>query len=163
MTLTTLIQVILAIPAGGLIDRYDKRRITALALALSVLPTLAFPFCGGLLGAVMVFIPLSVANSFLIPAAGALMADMVPRERRGMAMATLGRGFLLINVRGGVGGGPGMGFILTFPVIIGSFLGGYIYDTCPSVPWLLLGASLAVNAVLATFFLTTRKNGRMTN
>jgi len=157
LTLTMVIQVVLAIPAGSLIDRHDKRRIAALALALSALPALAFPFCGGFTGILMVFVPIGVANAFLIPAAGALMVDMVPGERRGMVMATLGRGMLLTNIRGSVGGGPGMGFVLTFPVVIGSFLGGYIYDTSPTSPWLFLGAALAVNAVLAAFFLKPGK------
>ncbi len=157
LTLSTVIQVILAIPAGDLIDRYDKGKLTALALGFSVLPSLAFPFCDGLFWVLLVLVLISVANAILMPAAGALMADMVPRERRGMTMATLGRGFLLINYRGDIGGGPGMGFILTFPVIVGSLFGGYIYDISPSIPWLLLGAAQAVNTVLAAFFLRTGK------
>jgi MFS family permease len=157
LTISTVIQVILAIPAGNLIDRYDKGKLTALALCLSALPSLAFPFCGGLFGVMLVLLPISVANAFLIPASGALMADMVPRERRGITMATLGRGYLLINYRGDVGSGPGMGFILTFPVIIGSLFGGYIYEISPPIPWLLLGAAQAVNTVLAAFFLRTEK------
>ncbi|NIP36210.1 MAG: MFS transporter, partial [Thermoplasmata archaeon] len=35
LTLSTVIRVLLSIPAGGIIDRYDKRRIAVLALALS--------------------------------------------------------------------------------------------------------------------------------
>ena len=157
LTLTMVVQVVLAIPAGGIIDRHDKRRIAAFALGLSALPALAFPFCGGFIGNLLVFVPLAVGNAFLMPVAGALMADMVPSERRGMVMATLGRGMLLTNIRGSIGGGPGMGFVLTFPVVIGSLLGGYIYDTSPSSPWLLLGTALTVNAILAAFFLKPGK------
>ena len=153
LTLNMVIQVLLSIPAGGLIDRYDKRRVAAFALALSAVPALAFPFSGGFLGALLAFVPLAVANAFLMPVAGALMADMVPVERRGMVMAALGRGMLMTNVRGGGGGGPGMGFVLCLPVIVGSLLGGYIYDTSPTMPWILLGLVLMVNAVLAAFFL----------
>jgi len=156
LTLATVIRVLLAIPAGGLIDRYDKRKIAALALALSTLPVLAFPFSGGLLGIVLVFIPISIANAFLMPLAGALMADLVPRERRGMVMATMGRGMLMTNTRGESGGGPGMGFILCLPVIVGSLLGGYIYNANPTYPWLLLGSALVVNATLAAYFLKSK-------
>ncbi|UCH56660.1 MAG: MFS transporter [Candidatus Bathyarchaeota archaeon] len=153
LTLATVIQVALAIPAGSLIDRVEKRRVAAAALALSALPVLAYPYSGGFAGALLVFVPVAVANAFLIPAAGALMIDLCPPDRRGMVMACLGRGMMLINYRGGIGGGPGMGFILTLPVIIGSFLGGYIYDAFQAAPWLLLGAALAVNALLAAFLL----------
>ena len=157
LTLTMVIQMGLTIPAGNLLDKYDKRRLVALALALSAVPALAFPFCGGFFGAVLIFVPIAAANAFLMPAAGALMADMVPSERRGMVMATLGRGMLFTNIRGGGGGGPGMGFILTLPVIIGSVLGGYIYGISPTSPWLLLGAALAVNAIIAAFLLRRLK------
>ena len=155
LTVSTLIQVALTIPAGALVDRYDTRKITALAAGLSALPILVFPFLRGFWGVLAAFAPISVANALLIPAANALMAEMVPRERRGMAMATLGRGMLLTNYRGGVGGGPGMGFVLTLPVVVGSLVSGYIYDAYPSAPWLLLGTALVANAIIAAFFLKT--------
>jgi MFS family permease len=157
LTVSTLIQVALTMPAGALIDRYDTRKITALAAGLSALPILAFPFLRGFWLVLMAFIPISVANAFLIPAANALMVELVPQERRGMVMATLGRGMLLTNYRGGVGGGPGMGFVLTLPVVVGSLMSGYIYDAVPSAPWLLLGSALVVNAVIAAFFLKTEE------
>ena len=73
-------------------------------------------------------------------------------------MATLGRGWLLVNFQGGVGGGPGMGFLLTFPVIIGSLIGGYIYEFNPTAPWLLLGAAMAGNALIAGLLLRPGKD-----
>jgi MFS family permease len=157
LTLATVIQVLLAIPAGNLIDRIKKRRVLTMALALSAIPVLVYPYSHSFLGTFLVFVPLAVGNAFLIPAAGALMADLCPPERRGMVMACIGRGMLVINYRGGTGGGPGMGFLLTLPVIIGSYLGGYIYETYPPAPWLLLGASLAVNAVMAFLFVRRDK------
>ena len=143
-------------PAGALVDRHDTRKITALATGLSVLPILAFPFLRGFWGGLIAFIPISVANAFLIPAANSLMVELIPQDRRGMVMATMGRGMLLTNYRGGVGGGPGMGFVLTLPVVVGSLISGYIYDAIPSAPWLLLGTALLVNAILAAFFLRTK-------
>lgn len=46
-----------------------------------------------------------------------------------------------------------MGFVTCLPVILGSLLGGYVYDVNPVYPWLLLGSALIVNAILAAFFL----------
>jgi hypothetical protein len=85
------------------------------------------------------------------------MVELVPGERRGMAMATLGRGWLHTNIKEKIGGGPGMGFVLTLPVVVGSLMSGYIYDAVPSAPWLLLGLALVVNAVIAAFFLKTEE------
>jgi len=157
LTVSTLVQVVMTIPAGALIDRYDTKKIAALAVGLSALPILAFPFLRGFWLVLIAFIPISVANAFLIPAANALMVELVPRERRGMVMATLGRGMLLTNYRGGVGGGPGMGFVLTLPVVVGSLMSGYIYDAMPFAPWLFLGTALVVNAIIAAFYLKTKE------
>jgi len=87
------------------------------------------------------------------------MVELVPRERRGMAMAILGRGWLHTNIKEKIGGGPGMGFILTLPIVVGSLMSGYIYDMFPSAPWLLLGSALMVNAVIAVFYLRTGEAG----
>ena len=81
------------------------------------------------------------------------MADLVPTERRGMVMAAIGRGSLLLNFRSGPGGGPTMGFLLTLPVIVGSLLGGYMYDYSPHITWSLLGGTVLVNAIIAMFLL----------
>jgi MFS family permease len=157
LTVSTLVQVALTIPAGALIDRYETKKITALAASLSALPILAFPFLRGFWSVLIAFIPISVANAFLIPAANSLMVELVPQDRRGMVMATMGRGMLLTNYRGGVGGGPGMGFLLTLPVVVGSLMSGYIYDAMLFAPWLLLGTALVVNAIIAAFYLKTKE------
>ena len=91
--------MILTIPAGSILDRYDRRAIAAVVLALSAISVVIFPFSKGLLEVLFVLTSLALTNAFLIPAGNALMADMVPRERRGMAMAMLGGELLLINFR----------------------------------------------------------------
>ena len=153
LTLTTVIRVILSAYIGVLIDRYDKRKIVAGALAVSILPIVLFPYCSNITYTMLLFIPIAISNAFLMPVAGALMADLVPSERRGMVMAAIGRGSLILNFRSGTGGGPTMGFLLTLPVIVGSLLGGYLYDYSPHITWSLLGGTVLLNAVIAMFFL----------
>jgi MFS family permease len=157
LTVTNLVQMLLTIPAGTLIDMHDKRKIAAFALALSSIPTLAFPYISGYYSILAVLSVISVANAFLMPVAGAIMADMVPSERRGMAMAAIGRGMLVTDLRGGGGGGPSMGFVMTLPVIIGSLLGGYIFQMNPVTPWIIQGCALFLNAIIATFLLKPTK------
>jgi hypothetical protein len=43
--------------------------------------------------------------------------------------------------------------------VVGSLMSGYIYDMFPSVPWLLLGSALMVNAVITVFYLRTGEAG----
>jgi hypothetical protein len=42
-----------------------------------------------------------------------------------------------------------MGFILTFPAVLGFFIGGYIYDLNPFIPWFAFGVFL----LIGTFFM----------
>ncbi|KYH36158.1 MAG: hypothetical protein AYL28_007080 [Candidatus Bathyarchaeota archaeon B23] len=149
LTALSLVFSTLTLPAGLIIDRYERRKIIALCLALSAIPILAFPFSRGFHQTLLILLPIAVANTFLFPAAGALMADMTPKELRGRVMAALGRGMLIINYRGGGGGGPGMGFFLTIPSILGFLLGGLIYEANPLYPWLILAITTVVSAVLA--------------
>ena len=149
LTALSLIYSILTLPAGLIIDRYDRSRIIALCLAAAIPSIVAFPHSRGFHQTLLIMLPIAVVNAFLFPAAGALMADMTPREMRGRVMAALGRGMLIINYRGGGGGGPGMGFFLTIPSILGFLLGGLIYDANPLYPWLILASAAAVNSALA--------------
>jgi hypothetical protein len=72
---------------------------------------------------------------------------------RGRVMAAIGQGALFINMRGGGGGGPGMGAVLTIPAIMGALLGGFIYQASPRLPWFLMGAAMLVSASICAFFM----------
>ncbi|MCW3979621.1 MAG: MFS transporter, partial [Candidatus Bathyarchaeota archaeon] len=148
------VNVILLLPAGVVVDRFGARRVITVALGLSALPILLFPYIRGFWDAVTLFVAMTVANSFLISGAPAFMAQAVPPDRRGRVMAALGQGMLFINTRGGGGGGPGMGAVLTIPSIAGSLLGGFVYEYNPALPWLLFGASMLINALICAFYVS---------
>ncbi|MFP3950886.1 MAG: MFS transporter [Candidatus Bathyarchaeia archaeon] len=157
LLVATLIQVFTSYPAGSLLDRYGKERILAISLLLATVPIFAFPYSNSFTSTLIVFIPLSVSNGFLIPGAGALMADLVPKERRGRTMAALGRGLLRINYRSSGGGGLGMGFLLTFPSVLGLMTGGLIYEKAAYMPWVLLGSGTLISGVMMAVFIKTGK------
>jgi hypothetical protein len=52
----------------------------------------------------------------------------------------------------GGGGGPGMGFVLTVPIIIGSLFGGYLYSVNPTFSWTLLTGALVICTVISIAF-----------
>ncbi len=152
----------LALPAGIIVDKLGKRKALIAALTLSVLPVFLFVFCRTFLHTLLVLLMTSVANSFIMPTCSALVADFVPREKRGRVMATLGRGMLFIMVGGGGGGGgPGMGTLLTIPMILASLLSGYIYSFNSTYPWLLLTLGFILCLILTVTMVKEPKKAEL--
>jgi hypothetical protein len=105
----------------------------------------------------ILFAVMTAANTLLMSATPAYMAQAIPQDMRGRVMAYLGIGFLFVDARGGSsGGGPGMGALLTIPSILGSILGGFIFNYYAYLPWLLLGGAMILNALLAFFYLESQ-------
>lgn len=149
LLLVSGVTVGLSIPAGIMVDRFGKRRSIIAALALSIFPVSLFVYCKTFLQALIVLLVIAVANSFLMPACSTLLADIVPREKRGRVMAVLGQGTLMIMQEGGGGGGgPGIGFLLTIPMMLGSLVSGYVYSFNPAYPWFLLSSALVLCLIL---------------
>lgn len=155
LLIAAVVNVALLLPGGFVVDRVGAKRALTFALSLSAIPLLLFPVSRGFWDITLLFAAMTFTNSFLISGAPAYMAQAVPLERRGRVMAALGQGMLYINTRGGGSGGPGMGAILAIPSIIGSILGGFLYDYNPVLPWMLFGASMAVSSVICGVFVTT--------
>ena len=68
-------------------------------------------------------------------------------------MSAIGRGVIMVTGPGVGGGGPGMGFVLTIPIIIGSLVGGFIYITNPLYAWFLLTGALIISTAISIVFL----------
>jgi MFS family permease len=139
------------IPAGVLVDRYGRTRSLIASLLFSLVSIPLFIFARGFYQVLAIRLAVGVANVLFIPACSALMADCIPRDIRGRAMAALGRGTVLVAATGGGTGGPGMGFLITVPVMVASLAGGVLYAANPVYPWYFflftILASIAVTAL----------------
>lgn len=139
------------IPAGVLVDRYGRTRSLIASLLFSLVSIPLFIFARGFYQVLAIRLAVGVANVLFIPACSALMADCIPRDIRGRAMAALGRGTVLVAATGGGTGGPGMGFLITVPVMVASLAGGILYAANPVYPWYFflftILASIAVSAL----------------
>ena len=154
LTISSVLSVALTIPAGAITDRFGKRNILIAGLAILLLPVFFFVYSSTFMEVLVIFTIISIINSFLIPACSALIADIVPRRWRGRVMALMGRGVLHIWSGGYPWGGPSaMGFLLSIPMMIGSFIGGYIYGFNPIYPWFLLSASIVLSLILTIVLL----------
>ena len=153
LLIASVINVVLMVPAGMLVDRMGPKRVMTWALLLGAVPMLLFRYATTFVYITALLVIMTVANSFLMSGAPAYMTQSVPPERRGQVMSALGQGMLFINTRGGGGGGPGMGTLLTIPSIIGSILGGFMYGYNPNLLWMSFGVTLVLSAVLSDRFL----------
>jgi MFS family permease len=160
LLITSLVSVILLLPAGIIVDRIGSRKVLTMALLASSLPLFLFPQSSGFWDVVIIVIIGSMASAFLITGAPAYMAESVPTEMRGRVMAAIGQGTLFINVRGGGGGGPGMGAVLTIPAILGSLLGGFIYEFSPPLLWYLMGLAMLASASICAFLMNPEKSSQ---
>ena len=159
LLIAAVVNVVLLLPAGMIVDRIGTKRTLTVALAAAAIPLLLFPFSRGFWDVTLIFVALTMANSVLTSGAPALMAQMVPSEMRGRVMAALGQGMLVINLRGSAGGGPGMGAVLAIPSILGALVGGYVYEYSPTLPWLLMGAAMLLSALINAFLVSVPESG----
>jgi MFS family permease len=141
------------IPAGMIVDRYGRTRflLASLVLSLVAMPTLVL--ASSFVHVLLIRCAVALVNAFFIPACSALMADTVPRDIRGRVMAAIGRGTVMMGASAGGTGGPGMGFIITLPVMLSSLAGGYLYTFNPATPWLFYLISAALSIVLTALFI----------
>jgi len=153
LLISAMFNTVLLVPAGMLVDKLGSKRVLTGALILGSIPMLLFRYADTMFFITALMVIATIANSFLMSGAPSYMTHSVPPERRGRVMSALGQGMLFINTRGGGGGGPGMGTLLTIPSIIGSLLGGIIYGIDPNLLWLSFGLVLITSAAISQKYL----------
>ena len=157
----TALRIVMYIPAGVLVDRWGRTASLLAALLLSLVSIPLFVLAKGFTAALLIRAVIAVASAIAIPASSALMADMVPREIRGRVMAVLGHGGVMIGSAGGGTGGPGVGLLITLPLMIASLAGGYLYDQNPSYPWFFVLITTAISTLLTVLFIRDAKQAEI--
>jgi MFS family permease len=147
------LRCLLYIPAGWAVDHWGRTRCIVGALALGTIAVPSFVFAHTFAQVLLVRVAMAVVAPFFTTASSALMADVVPRDMRGRVMAALGRGTVFIGAASGGTGGPGVGFVITIPLMLASFSGGYLYAAGPRVPWYVVGVALAASLILVALFI----------
>ncbi|MEM7125705.1 MAG: MFS transporter [Chloroflexota bacterium] len=153
LLLETLVRNVLFIPGGLLVDRVGRTvsLVGSLILALVAMPL--FVMATGMSGVLFSRLLIVSAQALLMPASTALMADSVPRHLRGRVMAAAGRGSVMIGAAGGGTGGPGMGYLITVPIMVSSVAGGYLYAADPAYPWYVASGLMVLALGLTVFFI----------
>jgi len=161
LLIETALRNLMYIPAGVVADRYGRSRSVLASLALSLVSIPLFVFADGFIEVLLIRAAIAVANAFFMPACSALMADMVPRDMRGRVMAALGRGTVMIGAVAGGTGGPGVGFLITIPLMLASLAGGYLYAYNPIYPWFFVLIAMAISLILSALFIRDPKEAEL--
>ena len=155
------LKAVIYIPAGVLVDRYGRTRSLMASLLFSLVSIPTFILARGFYQVLAIRLAVGVANVLFIPACSALMADCVPRDIRGRAMAALGRGTVLVGATGGGTGGPGMGFLITIPVMAASLAGGILYAANPQYPWIFFLFTILVSIAVTALWVRDPKTAEI--
>jgi MFS family permease len=153
LLIETLLRSVMYIPAGVAADRWGRTRCIMASMFLSLIAIPAFVLVRGFWPVLLIRAAMGTATAFFVTACSALMADCVPREMRGRAMAAIGRGAVFLGAASGGMGGPGMGFVITVPLMLASLAGGYLYEANPVSPWFLTSGAVAVAIALTALFI----------
>ena len=148
MLIVGAVRIVFSIPMGHLVDLYGTRRTILLAMVLAPVSVIIFPFCHTFLEVLLTLVLLGFVNALIWPASATLIANAVPRDKRGRLLSILGQGLSI-----GWGGVWTSGFLLFIPTTAGSLLGGYIYTANPQYPWAILSLSLALCFILSIRFI----------
>ena len=157
LLIESALKMVLFIPAGVLVDRWGRTASLLAALLLALVSVPSFVLASGFVAVMLIRAVIALAFVIAIPASGALMADLVPREKRGRVMAALGQGGIMIGAAGGGTGGPGVGFVITIPLMLSSLLGGFLYSANPAYPWLFVLLATVLQILLLVFLVRDPK------
>ncbi|MBE0633883.1 MFS transporter [Candidatus Bathyarchaeota archaeon] len=138
------VRLLIATPAGRLMDKIGRRRLLIPFMALTPFYPLVFLLVKDFTQLALLVVVLSVGNAFLMPGFQSLLADNTPRERRGRVTSAVGGGNFFIDVRGtGMGGG----MLLFIPSALAQLLGGVFYEMEPTLPFYIMAAGMALTTI----------------
>jgi len=149
LSISGLLSILLAFPLGSLVDRFGSRKMILLSMGLAPLIIPLFIYAGGFNGVTLVLCALSLINGLLMPAFSTLIANSIPKNRRGRLYSLLGERGVMISYGNFWGGG----FLLFPAAALGSFIGGYVYEFNGAWSWIILAVAMGLNFVLAYIYI----------
>lgn len=142
------IYVLVMLFSGRFTDRYGSKKVMLANLLIAPVINGSFILCQNFYQILAFRMVLAVQNAFMMPAATAIIADIVPRKHRGRAIAAIGWQPVIISI-----GAVSTGFLRFPPYFTGSLLSGYIYDMDVRYPWFLLSVAYASEFLICRFLL----------
>lgn len=138
-TVSTAVTIILGFPLGKLVDKIARKKAVILSYVIFMPASVFFIFSRSFVQLLFVFVVFAVGGCLIMPAYSALEADMIPREKRGRIMGTIGT----LNV------------MATVPA---SALAGFLYSLDPVYPFVF---SIVLGIVVSLIILFAVKEPKV--
>jgi len=149
LSISGFLGIVMAFPQGVLVDKLGPRRMILLSMGLAPPVIYLFLHAGGFYGVVAIMCAMSLINGLLMPAFSTIIANLIPKNRRGRLYSLIGERGVMFSYGNFWGGG----FLLFPAAAVGSYIGGHIYQMNSSYPWIILPLAMVVNFVLAVRFI----------
>jgi MFS family permease len=141
------IALLFALPMGQLVDSWGPKKSILLGMLSAPVIVFLFQFSNGFWAVALAVTLISICNKVMIPGFSTLIANMIPRERRGRLYSLIGERGVTISWGNFWGGG----FLIFPPAALGAWVGGQVYAIRPSLVWQITSVALLVAAFLVVF------------
>jgi len=148
MFLSGLLGISIAFPLGATVDKIGPRKMILLGMTLAPIVLWSYQYAGGFIGVLLILCGVTICNSVMMPAFSTIIANIIPRNRRGRLYSLIGERGIMISFGNFWGGG----FLLFPPAALGSYVGGWIYKINPNYPWMITSVALVICLILIYLF-----------
>ncbi len=142
-----IIALMFALPLGGAVDKFGAKKSVMAGMLVAPIVIYMFQYANGFWSIVAAITMLSLCNKIMIPGFSTLIANMIPRERRGRLYSLLGERGVMISWGNFWGGG----FFIFPPAALGAWVGGQVYAYSPTLVWQITSVAIMVCALMIQF------------
>jgi MFS family permease len=136
-----------ALPMGQVVDSWGAKKAVLAGMLTAPVIIYLFQFTTGFWTVALAITVISVCNKIMIPGFSTLIANMIPRERRGRLYSLLGERGVTISWGNFWGGG----FLIFPPAALGAWAGGQIYAYSPALTWQITSVAILASALMVLF------------
>ncbi|MBE0633446.1 MFS transporter, partial [Candidatus Bathyarchaeota archaeon] len=156
MFISGLLGILVAFPLGSTVDKIGPRKMILLGMFLAPVIIWSYQYMGGFIGVALILCGIVLCNNIMMPAFSTIIANSIPRSRRGRIYSLLGERGISISFGNFWGGG----FLLFPPAALGAYVGGYVYTLNPNYPWMITAVALLIAAVMALLYVHEPKEAQ---
>jgi MFS family permease len=142
-----IVALLFALPLGSAVDRWGPKKAVMAGMIVAPFIIFSFQYANGFWAVTAIITMIALCNKIMIPGFSTLIANMIPRERRGRLYSLLGERGVQISWGNFWGGG----FLIFPPAALGAWVGGQIYSYSPTLVWQITSVAIFVCALLVQF------------